>query len=75
MAGSGAQGRAGADQDPRLPNKQLDKAIPYGVYDVAADTGWVNAGTDHDTAEIAVESIRRWWTNPARAATRPRTEC
>ncbi len=38
-----------------------DKAIPYGIYDLAANTGWVNAGTDHDTAAFAVESIRRWW--------------
>ena len=38
-----------------------DKAIPYGIYDLAANAGWVNAGTDHDTAAFAVESIRRWW--------------
>lgn len=37
------------------------KAIPYGVYDVAHDEGWVNVGCDHDTAEFAVQSIRRWW--------------
>jgi hypothetical protein len=36
-------------------------AIPYGIYDIATNTGWVNVGTDHDTAEFAVESIRRWW--------------
>ena len=42
-------------------DKDLGKAIPYGVYDVAADAGWVNVGTDHDTAAFAVESIRRWW--------------
>jgi len=42
-------------------DKQLGKAIPYGVYDVGANTGWVNVGTDHDTAELAVETIRRWW--------------
>lgn len=40
---------------------QLGKAIPYGIYDLAANTGWVNVGTDHDTAAFAVESIRRWW--------------
>lgn len=40
---------------------KLGKAIPYGVYDPAANTGWVNVGTDHDTAAFAVESIRRWW--------------
>ena len=39
----------------------LGKVIPYGIYDVAASTGWVNVGTDHDTAAFAVESIRRWW--------------
>ena len=38
-----------------------DKAIPYGIYDLAANTGWVNAVTDHDTAAFAVESVRRWW--------------
>lgn len=35
--------------------------IPYGIYDLARNTGWVNVGTDHDTGEFAVESIRRWW--------------
>jgi len=39
----------------------LGKANPYGVYDLAADTGWVSVGTDHDTAAFAVETIRRWW--------------
>ena len=37
------------------------RAIPYGVYDIKANEGWVNVGVDHDTAEFAVESIRRWW--------------
>jgi transposase len=36
-------------------------AIPYGVYDLAADSGWVNIGIDHDTSAFAVASIRRWW--------------
>jgi Rhodopirellula transposase DDE domain len=40
----------------------LGKVAPYGVYDVAANQGWVSVGIDHDTAEFAVESIRRWWT-------------
>ena len=44
-----------------FPDPVLGKAIPYGVYDVAANTGWVNVGTDHDTAAFAVESLRRWW--------------
>jgi hypothetical protein len=38
----------------------LGKAIPYGVYDLQVNTGWVNVGCDHDTAAFAVESIRRW---------------
>ncbi|WP_333733646.1 ISAzo13 family transposase [Streptomyces sp. IBSBF 3010] len=45
----------------------LGKAIPYGIYDLAANTGWVNVGTDHDTAAFAVESIRRWWHGQGRA--------
>jgi transposase len=44
-----------------FPDPDLGKAIPYGVYDLAANTGWVNVGTDHDTAAFAVESLRRWW--------------
>ncbi|GAA5063294.1 hypothetical protein GCM10023336_42480 [Streptomyces similanensis] len=47
---------------------QLGKAVPYGIYDLAADTGWVNVGTDHDTAAFAVESIRRWWQGQGQAA-------
>ena len=39
----------------------LGKANPYGVYDIATDTGWVSVGTDHDTAPFAVATIRRWW--------------
>lgn len=42
-------------------DKKLGKANPYGVYDIAKNTGWVSVGTDHDTAAFAVESIRRWW--------------
>jgi hypothetical protein len=37
------------------------RAVPYGVYDIAANEGWVSVGIDHDTATFAVESIRRWW--------------
>ena len=42
-------------------DEDLGKAIPYGVYDQAANMGWVNLGVDHDTAAFAVESLRRWW--------------
>ena len=44
-------------------DKGAGKAIPYGVYDMAANAGWVSVGVDHDTAEFAVESLRRWWRN------------
>ena len=41
--------------------KSKGKVAPYGVFDIAANEGWVNVGVDHDTAAFAVESIRRWW--------------
>jgi Rhodopirellula transposase DDE domain len=44
-----------------FPDKALGKVAPYGVYDLTANEGWVNVGITHDTAEFAVESIRRWW--------------
>ena len=40
---------------------EVEHAIPYGIYDLTADLGWVNVGVDHDTSAFAVESIRRWW--------------
>jgi hypothetical protein len=42
-------------------DKELGRANPYGVYDLANNTGWVSVGTDHDTASFAVATIRRWW--------------
>jgi hypothetical protein len=42
-------------------DKELGKAIPYGVYDVTNNQGWVSVGIDHDTAYFATASIRRWW--------------
>jgi Rhodopirellula transposase DDE domain len=48
-------------------DKQLGKAIPYGVYDVAANHGWVSVGIDHETAAFAVASIRHWWEQMGRA--------
>ncbi|THA30413.1 ISAzo13 family transposase [Streptomyces sp. A1277] len=39
----------------------VDSVIPYGIYDMTANTGWVNIGTDHNTAAFAAASIRRWW--------------
>jgi len=42
-------------------DKELGRANPYGVYDLANNAGWVSVGTDHDTASFAVSTIRRWW--------------
>jgi transposase len=44
-----------------FPDKQLGKAIPYGVYDLGSNTGWVSVGCDHDTASFAVATLGRWW--------------
>lgn len=44
-----------------FPDKELGKAVPYGVYDIDSNEGWVNIGINHDTALFAVNSIRRWW--------------
>jgi hypothetical protein len=44
-----------------FPDKKLGKVAPYGVYDLTANEGWVSVGITHDTAEFAVESVRRWW--------------
>jgi Rhodopirellula transposase DDE domain len=41
---------------------ELGRAVPYGVYDIGDDAGWVSVGIDHDTATFAVNAIRRWWT-------------
>ena len=47
---------------------ELGKAVPYGVYDLTRNAGWVNVGIDHDTASFAVNSIRRWWSKMGRPA-------
>jgi hypothetical protein len=45
---------------------ELGRAVPYGIYDLAANTGWVNVGIDNDTAAFAVQTIRRWWQDVGR---------
>ena len=55
------KGQPVATRTHHFPDDSLGKAIPYGVYDITGNTGWVSVGTDHDTAAFAVESIRRWW--------------
>ncbi len=44
-----------------FPDPHLGKAIPYGIYDVGRNAGWVTVGQDHDTASFAVATLRRWW--------------
>jgi DNA-binding phage protein len=51
-----------------FPDPAVGKAIPYGVYDVARNTGWVTVGQDHDTASFAVATIARWWAAVGRPA-------
>jgi transposase len=50
-----------------VEDKGLGKVVPYGVYDIANNTGWVRLGVDNDTAAFAVETIRRWWETIGRA--------
>ncbi len=51
-----------------FPDPALGKAIPYGVYDIARNEGWVSVGISHDTAQFAVEAIRQWWLRMGRGA-------
>ena len=55
------KGQPAATRTHDFPGDSVGKAVPYGVYDLTANAGWVSVGTDHDTAAFAVESIRRWW--------------
>lgn len=62
---------AGRPEEVRVHDfldKKLGKAIPYGVYDLARNAGWVSVGMDHDTAAFAVNTIRRWWRTMGRPA-------
>src|SRR6266702_987504 len=55
------KGQPEATRTHDFPGDSLGKAVPYGIYDITGNTGWVSVGTDHDTAAFAVESVRRWW--------------
>jgi hypothetical protein len=55
------KGQPVATRTHDFPEDSVGKAVPYGVYDITGNAGWVSVGTDHDTAAFAVESIRRWW--------------
>ena len=50
-----------------FPEKDAVKAVPYGIYDLAADAGWVSVGCDADTAGFAVATLTRWWHDEAPA--------
>ena len=51
-----------------FPDPELGRATPYGIYDLGRNNGWVSVGMDHDTAEFAVETIRRWWRSMGKPA-------
>jgi hypothetical protein len=53
--------------DHDFPSPDIPRAYPYGIYDMARNTGFVNVGTDHDTGAFAVASIRGWWRHEGRA--------
>ena len=55
------KGEPAATRTHDFPGDSVGKAVPYGVYDLTANAGWMSVGTGHDTAAFAVESIRRWW--------------
>lgn len=61
---NGTQWRPAGDPEPVKVHDFIGeggRANPYGIYDIAADTGWVTVGTDHDTSAFAVNTIRSWW--------------
>jgi hypothetical protein len=62
------KGQPAAVRDHDFPDPHAGKAVPYGIYDLAANAGWVSVGTDGNTAAFAVESLRRWWNAVGRAA-------
>lgn len=68
---NGTKANAGREWQPKgrperadvhdFPDPEVPKAIPYGVFDVGANEGWMSVGDDHDTAAFAVNAVRRWW--------------
>jgi hypothetical protein len=72
FANGGAEWRPAGDPEQvnvhDFLDKDLGKAIPYGVYDIAANAGWVSVGTDADTAQFAVNTLRTWWRKTGRPA-------
>jgi len=68
------QGRPEAVNVHDFIDPQLSRAVPYGVYDINNNVGWVSVGTDHDTASFAVNAIRRWWRTMGRKRY-PKAKC
>lgn len=62
------KGRAPKVQGHDFPNPDVPRAYPYGVYDLSRNEGFVNIGSDHDTSQFAVASIRAWWNEIGRQA-------
>jgi len=56
-----------------FPDPEIPKAIPYGVFDIGANEGWMSVGDDHDTAAFAVNAVRRWWDTMGQARYRGAT--
>jgi hypothetical protein len=73
-SGTGRGSRCGC-VPTRFPDKDAAKAVPYGIYDLAADAGWVAVGCDGDTAAFAVATLRRWWQGRATPAIRTPPGC
>jgi hypothetical protein len=70
FAGGGAEWQPSGEPEQvnvhDFPDPKVGKAIPYGVYDLGRNSGWVGVGTDHDTAAFAVATLRRWWQQAGR---------
>src|ERR1051326_7593649 len=71
FANKGREWRPSGDPEPvrvhDFVDPALGKAIPYGVYDIGQNEGWVSVGTDHDTAAFAAQAVRNWWEQMGRA--------
>ena len=70
--------RQGEPEEVRVHDfliKELGRAVPYGIYDLASNAGWVSVGITHDTAAFAVQTICRWWRRSAAPVTRSHPTC
>jgi len=72
-ARNGSRRATGYESTSTTSRPEVPKAVPYGIYDLAQNEGFVSVGDSHDTAEFAVETIRRWWAEVGSSPTRCRT--